>query len=332
MSIEENGRKLLFIVNIFAASGKAGELWAEAAEILNSGRIACHSRMTGKEGNAHDLTYEACRRGYRRFIAVGGDGTVHDVLNAILEYVGGSAASLSDFTLGAIPIGSGNDWIKSHGIPKDITEAVRTVAEGHTAKQDVVRVEILDRNALPEERPVRVSYMANIGGVGLDARVCLTVNRRKEQGKRGRMLYAGALLQHLFSRTPAKIRLNCDGEDVFEGEYISIAFGIGQYSGGGMRQTSEAVLDDGLLDVTLIPELPVLKIAKEAPKLFTGTFHKVKELVCARCRKVSVYPCEGSQEEPVEVDGEVIGIAPVRMEVLEEQLNVIVPLKDPRSE
>lgn len=325
MSIKGNGRKLLFIVNLFAASRKAGELWHEAAEILTYRRVAYHHRMTGREGNAHELTYDACGKGYRFFIAVGGDGTVHDVLNGIMDYANEYSVPLSEFTLGVLPVGSGNDWIKSLGIPKDFSKAIDIIADGHVAKQDVVRVSILDKKALPEERPTHISYMANVGGVGLDARVCMTVNRKKEQGRRGKKLYVSALLQHLFNRTRTRIRLNCDGEDIFEGEYISIAFGIGRYSGGGMRQTPTAVLGDQLLDVTLIPELPLLKIAREAPRLFTGSFHKVKELVQAKCRTVTVYPCGDMQEEPVEVDGEVVGHAPVRMEVLDEQLNVIVP-------
>lgn len=325
MGIKGNGRKLLFIVNVFAASSKAGKLWSKAADILTYRRIAYHHRMTGKDGNAHDLTYEACEKGYRKFVAVGGDGTVHDVLNGILDFARQSSVQLSEFTLGVLPVGSGNDWIKSLGIPKDFDKAIQTIARGNTAKQDVVKVSILDRVSLPEEKPLSVSYMANIGGVGLDARVCETVNRKKEQGKRGKKLYISALLQHLFSRNRVRIRLECDGTDIFEGEYISIAFGIGRYSGGGMQQTPTAVLGDRLLDVTLIPELPMLKIAKEAPKLFTGRFHTVKELVQAKCRTVAVYPCGNTQDEPVEVDGEVVGLAPVRLEVLDDQLNIIIP-------
>ena len=108
------------------------------------------------------------------------------------------------------------------------------------------------------------------------------------------------------------------------GKYLSMAFGIGRYSGGGMRQTSLAVMDDGLLDVTVIPDISLLTIAKEVPRLFTGTFHKVSVLTQARCRSVVILPDSGSDAEPVEVDGEVIGRAPVRMDVLEDQLNIIV--------
>ena len=91
-----------------------------------------------------------------------------------------------------------------------------------------------------------------------------------------------------------------------------------------MRQTPLALPDDGLIDVTVIPDIPMWVIAKEVPKLFTGTFHKVDVLTQTRCRKVVVIPAKEADAEPAEVDGEVVGRAPVSMEVLDGQLNVIV--------
>ena len=170
-----------------------------------------------------------------------------------------------------------------------------------------------------------VSYMSNVGGVGLDARVCEIVNRKKEKGKRGKQLYVSALLYCIRHRVPIRARIVCDGKEIFSGKYLSIAFGIGKYSGGGMRQTPDAVIDDGLLDITVIPDIPIWTIAKEAPKLFTGTFNTVEVLTLAKCHEVLVLPEGEADAEPVEVDGEVVGRAPVRMEILDQQINVIRP-------
>ena len=90
-----------------------------------------------------------------------------------------------------------------------------------------------------------------------------------------------------------------------------------------MRQTPGALPDDGLLDITIIPELPLMKIAKEVPKLFNGRFLAVRELVTARSKSILVLP-EGDVA-PVEVDGEVIGEAPVRFDILDHQLNILIP-------
>ena len=91
-----------------------------------------------------------------------------------------------------------------------------------------------------------------------------------------------------------------------------------------MRQTPLAELGDGLLDVTVIPDIPIWTIAKEVPRLFTGTFHKVDVLTLAKCREVMVVPDGEADAEPAEVDGEVIGRAPIRMRVLPDKINVIM--------
>ena len=315
--------KWMAVVNVFAASRKAGSIWKNAAVMLEESGVSYKARFTGGELNAKALSCKSAAEGYRKFIAVGGDGTIHDVLNGIGEYVASAeGVSFSDFTLAVIPVGSGNDWVKSVSVPRDIREAVRLVADGVRRKQDVVKVSVLDA-ADPAAEPLTISYMANIAGVGLDARVCEIVNRKKEQGKRGKKLYVSALLYCIRHRVPVRASIVCDGVEIFNGKYLSIAFGTGRFSGGGMRQTPLAVIDDGLTDVTVIPDIPLMTIAKEVPRLFTGTFHKVDVLTQTRCRKVTVIPAKEADAEPVEVDGEVIGRAPVTMEVLDGQLNVV---------
>lgn len=328
MKVSEKKDIWLVVVNVFAASRKAGSVWKKAAVMLENAGIPYKAMFTGGKDNAIAISRKSAADGYRKFIAVGGDGTVHDVLNGISECVyssGSSDVSISDFTLAVLPVGSGNDWVKSTGIPKDIQGAVDAIAAGCTGLQDVVKVDTLDPSDM---EPVSSSYMANVGGVGLDARVCEIVNRKKEQGRRGKKLYVSALLYCIRHRVPVRAKILCDGQEIFSGCYLSIAFGVGKYSGGGMRQTPLAELGDGMLDVTVIPDISIWTIAKEVWRLFTGTFHKVDVLTLAKCREVVVLPDGEADAEPVEVDGEVVGRAPVRMTVLPQQINVV--MKDPR--
>ena len=324
MQVTSNPDKWSAIVNSFAASSKAASLWRRAEDRLRSDGIYFETYFTGGSGNATTLAYNACSSGCRKLLAVGGDGTVHDVLGGIMAFVNqDTSATLEDFILAVIPVGSGNDWIKTAGVPKDIVEAAALLKNGTISKQDVVKVSLLDPSALPEQKVKEVSYMANIGGVGLDARVCEMVNAAKKQGKRGKILYLSALIYNIIHRTSLLAKVVCDGKEIFTGAYLSMAFGIGKYSGGGMRQTPGAVPDDGLLDMTIIPDLPLLKIAKEASKLFDGRFLTVPELVTARSRSILVLPEDDNAL--VEVDGEVIGAAPVRFDILEHQLNILIP-------
>ncbi len=325
MDVAERSTIWFAVVNVYAASKKASEFWTKAEARLKANGIVYHGNRTGRSGNAMEITFDACMAGYRRFLAVGGDGTVHDVLNGVAAYVDWAAsesvqADISDFTIGVLPLGSGNDWIKSTGVPKDLNKAVDILYAPVLMKQDVVRVSVLDPADL--SKTLSVSYMANIGGIGIDARVCERVNAQKCQGKRGKVLYITSLLHAIRNRVPSFAKVVCDGTVVYEGTYLSMAFGIGRYSGGGMRQTPAAVLDDGLLDMTIIPDLPIRRIAREVPRLFTGTFLKVPELVTSKSKVITVIPLSGSGTEPVEVDGEVVGKAPVRFEVLDRQVNI----------
>lgn len=308
----------LVVVNVFAASRKAGSVWKKAARMLDEAGVKYKAKFTGGADNAIAISQKGAAAGYRKFIAVGGDGTVHDVLNGIAAYVYSSeneGVSLSDFYLGVLPVGSGNDWVKSTFVPRDIRKAVDVIAAAEFAEQDVVKV---------EADPSSVSYMANIGGVGLDARVCEIVNRKKERGERGKKLYVKALIYCIRHREPVRAKVVADGVTVFDGKYLSMAFGVGKYSGGGMRQTPLAELGDGLVDVTIIPDIPIWKIAKEVLRLFTGTFHKVDVLTQVKCADVSIIPYTDADAEPAEVDGEVIGRAPVHMAVLPERIKVLV--------
>lgn len=321
MEVSEIKERWLVIVNVFAASQKAGSIWKRSAAYMEAEGIAYEARYTGGEYNATELARKACAEGFRRFVAVGGDGTVHDIINGIAGYSDDNSVKLSEFTLAVIPLGSGNDWVRTFGISKNIRSAVRLLKEGRVACQDIVKVSLLNSSGVE----TKTKYMANIAGIGLDARVCEIVNRKKKQGYRGKKLYVSALFYCIRHRVPVAAKVICDGQTVFDGKYLSMAFGTGKYSGGGMRQTPLAVPDDGLIDVTIIPDIPMSIIARKVITLFTGTFHTVKQLTLARGVEVVVLPSGQADREPLEVDGEVVGRVPARFKVLEDQLNVMVP-------
>ena len=321
MEVSEIKERWLVIVNVFAASQKAGSIWKRSAAYMEAEGIAYEARYTGGEYNATELARKACAEGFRRFVAVGGDGTVHDIINGIAGYSDDNSVKLSEFTLAVIPLGSGNDWVRTFGISKNIRSAVRLLKEGRVACQDIVKVSLLNSSGVE----TKTRYMANIAGIGLDARVCEIVNRKKKQGYRGKKLYVSALFYCIRHRVPVAAKVICDGQTVFDGKYLSMAFGTGKYSGGGMRQTPLAVPDDGLIDVTIIPDIPMSIIARKVITLFTGTFHTVKQLTLARGAEVVVLPSGQADREPLEVDGEVVGRVPARFKVLEDQLNVMVP-------
>ena len=170
--------------------------------------------------------------------------------------------------------------------------------------------------------PGPYSYMVNIGGAGLDARVCERVNCQKSRGGKGRMLYVKSLIYNLIHRRVSDVRIECDGKVAYEGKCMSVAFGIGRYSGGGLRQTPDAVTDDGLLDYTVVPPVSLADIFRVGPRLFNGTFTRSGIIISGRCRSLTVFPLDGDGDI-VEVDGEIIGTLPVKVEILPSQINVL---------
>lgn len=327
----DNSTIWLAVVNPHAGSGRTASEWKKAEQMLISRGIAFTCRMTDCRQHATEIACRAAEEGYRRFIAVGGDGTIHEVLGGIACAIGnarlnGGKMDLSEFYLAVIPVGSGNDWIKAHGITHDTASVVGLIEKGSFALQDIAKVTVLEHSRGKEGGDMLVpgpySYMVNIGGAGLDARVCDRVNYQKNHGKKGRMLYINSLVYNLVHGDIFNVSIECDGNVVYDGECLSVAFGIGQYSGGGLRQTPDAVTDDGLLDYTVIPPVSVMEMLKDGPRLFNGTFTKADFLVCGRCRSMTVYTALG-HTAPVEVDGEIVGALPVRIEILPQQINVL---------
>ena len=195
------------IVNLHAGSGKTVSIWRKAEILLAEAGIPYDNKYTDCKYHATEIAFQAASEGYRKFIAVGGDGTIHEVLEGIMKYVCGTeSVSVSDFSIAVIPIGSGNDWIRIHGINRNLERTIELIRNESLVRQDVVRVSVFDPVAEPEQllsaEPVRTSYMVNIGGVGFDARVCERVNEQKLEGKKGKLLYINSLLYNLFHFKP----------------------------------------------------------------------------------------------------------------------------------
>lgn len=303
-----------FIVNPRAGSGKTMYEWLPAERKLKRLGIPCYIALTDHKRHATALAQHAAAEGYRRIIAVGGDGSLHEVFNGICRWCAATGVPTEEFLLGVVPIGSGNDWIRSLSVPNDTIEVVNLIRRNSFGRMDVMRV---------KSSGGRTAYMANIGGVGFDSHVCKRVNTQKESGRRGKLIYLNSLRYTIFNLKSINISVVADGEVVFTGLCYSVAFGNGRYSGSGMRQVPLAVLDDGLLDYTIIPKTPLLKVVRELPRLFNGTLHQSVYVISGKCRSLQIVPMDEQSNDIFELDGEIEGLLPMSIEVTGHMINVI---------
>ena len=303
-----------FIVNPRAGSGKTMFEWLPAERKLKRLGIPCDIAMTDHKRHATALAYEAASKGYRKIIAVGGDGSLHETFNGICRWCARTGTPTEEFLLGVVPIGSGNDWIRSLGVPNDTSEVVDLIRKNSVGVMDVVRV---------KSSGGRLAYMANIGGVGFDSHVCKRVNIQKESGRRGKMIYLNSLRYTIFNLKPVYISVVADGEVIFTGQCFSVALGNGRYSGSGMRQVPLAVMDDGLLDYAVIPKAPLAKVLKELPRLFSGTLNQSEYVISGKCRSLQIVPMDEQSADIFELDGEIEGLLPMSVEITGHLINVI---------
>lgn len=301
------------IGNPMSASATTGDAWNKSLEKLRQAGLEVEVAATQHAGHAIELALKAAGDGFRKFIAAGGDGTIHEVLTGLLRFADSSKVSLSDFTLAALPHGTGNDWIRSAGITEP-EKAADAIIAGKTGKEDVVRMTF----------PQGVFAMANIGGIGVDADICIRTNRLKEKGRKGGFLYTMVAPIATLSRKRNPVEVTLDGEVAYTGKLFTATLGNGTYRGDGLIQTAQdTVWNDGLLDITLMPGYNHIKGLMLMLHCVSGDLAVQPGIITKRFKKMTVKPL-GKVADYVEVDGEIPGTLPLTMEVTGVQINIIV--------
>lgn len=311
MLAQTTSEQSLIILNPAAGRGLAGQARPELERTLRDAGIEYTLVTTHARGGATELAWQGIERGYRRIVAVGGDGTINEVVNGIK----GAERSLGiRARLGIIPAGTGSDFIKSlDGItPGDIRAAVQRLAAGRTRLIDVGRVQIDDSLA---ER-----YFVNALEVGFDAQVA--IESYQITWARGIAVYLIAMIRALANYKAHPMTVSFDGRRIHR-RLLLATIANGRCQGGGFWFTPEAQVDDGLLDLCLIDNLRLDQIIRHLPKLMEGTHTQLRQVTIARGRNIQV---ESATPIPVATDGEVLAPAARRVvaEVLPAALEVFV--------
>jgi diacylglycerol kinase (ATP) len=281
---------------------------AKISEEFSSRNLSHRILTTQYQGHAVLLTQQLIQEGYRKIVGVGGDGTLNEILNGIMKQ---NLVPASKFTLGIIPIGSGNDWGRTMLVPGDYSGAVDLIAKDQTYIQDIGLVSSIANSA--DQR-----YFINVAGGGFDAFVARKTNSLKQNGKGSALTYLYALLGSMFSYQSSYTKLDIDGA-MFSDLLLSFSVGIGKYNGGGMKQLPDAIVDDGLLNITVIRHLKVLKMMKNVSKLYDGSHITMPEVSTFTCKSVKI---SSERDVLIETDGENCGNAPVEISIIPKAIRV----------
>ena len=304
--------KWFVIVNPVAGSGRGLDHFPQISKLLRDEHILCEPVFTEHKFHATELTVWAVKQGYRHIIAVGGDGTLHDVVNGLFIQ---QEADPREVLLGVVAVGTGNDWMRMFGVPRRYQDAVRAIKEQYSFLQDVGVISY-------EESHYRQSrYMANVAGAGFDAAVNRRFTHLQKKGRRGGWLYAWSMVQTFFGYKSTGVKVWIDDRLVYNNLLFSVAIGICKYNGGGMQQLPDAVADDGMFDVSLIRPIHFWHVLFRFRYLFNGGIYRIRHVLQERGSRVRI---ESSPEVSVEVDGELLGESPLEFSILHRAIRIVV--------
>jgi diacylglycerol kinase (ATP) len=310
MDKNQKSDEWLVIVNPNAGKGKGKKDWHKISSLLKKYSINFEAIFTESKSHAGRLAAEGISSGFRKVISVGGDGTLNEIVNGIFTQ---DSCPTSDITLALIPVGTGNDWGRMFGIPLLYESAVKTISEGKQIAHDIGKVSYFNGNN-PEIR-----YFINIAGLGFEAAVVKRTNTQKDKGRSNKAIYFYNLLMSLISYKNTDAVLSIDGQEV-SSKVFSISVGNGRYCGGGMRQTPEALTDDGLLDITVINGMGKIEIIRNLQILYDGTILSHPKVDGYRSSRVQV---KSDKLLFAEADGESIGHTPIEFTIIPAGINII---------
>lgn len=278
----------LVILNPVAGGGRAGRLAGWVSERL-AARPDARFEITRRAGHAEELAAGAAGT-HDRVVAVGGDGTVQEVMNGLVN--GEPAASI-----GIVPVGSGNDLARSLGLPRD-PAAAWTIAMGSADQAlDLAHATAGDG---------RTRWFGSAGGIGFDAQVAAAMATRSgwQRGQAGYLLTTIAELRRFSNR---RIELTIDGAG-HETRALFVAIANGEYYGGGMRIAPGAAVDDGMLDLCIVGDVSRLTALRQLASLYRGTHVNHPQITMARGHTIEV---DGDAGTLTHLDGEPFGSLPL---------------------
>ncbi len=309
----------LVIANPKSAAGATREKWSSIASDLRTHFGPFNVAFTKGPGDGIEIARRASENGRTFLIACGGDGTINEIANGILQ-------SGEDVELGIFPSGTGGDFRRTIGMPGETREAARALKNGDTKLIDVGKVTFVDHDDQPAER-----FFLNVTSFGLAASIIERVKGNTSlswlpvDSVRGRASFALSTLQEVVAIGATAVRVRVDGKEETTLQTVNFCVANARYFGGGMKIAPAAKINDGFLDVINIGDINTAKIILNAYTLYRGTHLELPEVKDTLARRVEARPLNADQEIHIEIDGELPGKLPAVYEVVPAALKLRVP-------
>jgi YegS/Rv2252/BmrU family lipid kinase len=300
-------KQILFVVNPVSARGATLRMWVNTRKELAALGLDFDEHVTTCAGDAVQITRQALSTGTLRVVAVGGDGTLSEMVNGYLDDCGRAINAVA--SIGLLPSGTGSDFRRSLG-RGGADDSLRAVIGSETRLLDVVRAEFRDQNGGSASR-----FFINVASFGLGGDVSALVNRWRDSLPRwigGRTRFAAAAVAALGRYRNVAVSLRCDEREIQISSNLIIVAN-GRFAGGGMKLAPHAELDDGLLDVIVTDGATRWDVIKELPRIQRGGYLKNPKVTQLRSREVWI---ESDEPLPIDLDGEMVGCTPAYLKVL----------------
>ncbi len=280
------------IINPASGNGSSKRKWQLIKKLLEDYDFNFNYAFTKHANHSSAIIQNAIEKGFRNIISIGGDGTLHNIINGIMQQTEEPTTNLN---VGVIPIGTGNDWVKTHNIPMDIEKAILLIKKGNTKLQDIGKIELVNQN----KKPI---YFVNLAGNGFDGSVVKHVEKFKRFGALSYLIGAIICL-FSFNNFHSTVLVNTKN---ISGKTLMVLIGLCNYSGGGMRLTKTPNPFDGLLDITIAKNFSKLDILFSLPKLFNGKIINHKKVAAYKTTSIEIITNKGERAY-IQADGELIG-------------------------
>ena len=297
---------MLVIVNPRSAGGKTERRWPQLREIVHEAYGPFETQLTQAPGDGTRLARAALEAGEDLVVALGGDGTINEVVNGFFD---GERAIRPGAALGILPAGTGGDFIKTLGTPRDVAAAAAVLRNSAPRPIDVGR---LTFTATDGQKTTR--HFINIASFGIGGLVDRYVNQSSKRFG-GKVSFALASLRAGLAYKNPTVRVSLDGQPAREGKIYSVAVANGRYFGGGMKVAPDAELDDGLFDVITMGDMGLSDMLLRGLDIYSGKHLSNPKVSHARARTLDAEPADGA-EVLLDVDGEQPGRLPARFEIV----------------